>query len=254
MVISMGKKHFEQLWTEHKLWQDTCNHVFGTDPITHWTRIREHDRDLEIEGGLYQNDDSWCSVDRDGSVLRRWWVYGYIRQRGDGSPVHIATINRGVDEAFFSTLLLFAFMEISWIEDEEEISRERAAAFMAPWRWRTSTFMYQKIAPVHALSSCSGIVIWCPPNSGGFQSDQMLIDFAGWHGSKVYRDPSLFGVSLSVFKLQGVLQAKLNLLLDVLTSRSFVACFVLCCITSWDKVGHFHVPKSQRLGSIEVMM
>lgn len=101
MVISMGKKHFEKLWTEHKLWQDTCNHVFGTDPITHWTRIREHDRDLEIEGGLYQNDDSWCSVDRDGSVLRRWWVYGYIRQRGDGSPVHIATINRGVDEFFF---------------------------------------------------------------------------------------------------------------------------------------------------------
>ena len=127
---------------------------------------------------------------------------------------------------FFSALLLFAFMEISWIEDEEEISRERAAAFMAPWRWRT-TFMYQKIAPV--LSSCSGIVIWYPPNSGGFQSDQMLIDFAGWHVSKVYRDPSLFGVSLSVFKLQGVLQAKLHLLLDVLTSRSFVACFVLCC-------------------------
>ena len=122
MVISMGKKDFEKLWTEHKLWQDTCNHVFGTDPITHWTRIREHDRDREIEGGLYQNDDSWCSVDRDGSVLRRWWVYGYIRQRGDGSPVHIATINRGVDEVFFFHLVFVCIhgdlMDRGWRGDQ----------------------------------------------------------------------------------------------------------------------------------------
>ena len=79
MVISMGKntlKNFEQNTSSDK-----------TPAI------------ILREGCFFF--DSWCSVDRDGSVLRRWWVYGYIRQRGDGSPVHIATINRGVDEFFF---------------------------------------------------------------------------------------------------------------------------------------------------------